>query len=136
MIVAIVLQLLLPDQLSLRPVPSFLLPALEAALVVGLIIANPVRFERQVGRDQRWASLVLILLITPANARLGRAADPGDRGRAHGRQTAGPLLTSGAAIWITNVIAFALWYWEFDRGGPVHRAHGHASSTRTSCSRR
>jgi uncharacterized membrane protein len=22
------------------------------------------------------------------------------------------------------VIAFALWYWEFDRGGPVHRAHG------------
>ena len=33
------------------------------------------------------------------------------------------LLASGAAIWATNVIAFALWYWEFDRGGPVHRAH-------------
>jgi uncharacterized membrane protein len=27
-------------------------------------------------------------------------------------------------VWATNVIAFALWYWEFDRGGPVHRAEG------------
>jgi uncharacterized membrane protein len=23
------------------------------------------------------------------------------------------------------VIIFALWYWEFDRGGPVSRAHAH-----------
>jgi uncharacterized membrane protein len=29
---------------------------------------------------------------------------------------------TGAAIWLTNVIVFALWYWEFDRGGPVARA--------------
>ena len=35
-----------------------------------------------------------------------------------------PLLASGASIWATNVIAFALWYWEFDRGGPVERAEG------------
>ena len=27
------------------------------------------------------------------------------------------------AIWFTNVIAFALWYWQFDRGGPAARAH-------------
>ena len=26
------------------------------------------------------------------------------------------------AIWLTNVIVFGLWYWEFDRGGPVARA--------------
>ena len=32
------------------------------------------------------------------------------------------LLLTGAAIWLTNVIVFALWYWEFDRGGPVERA--------------
>ena len=32
------------------------------------------------------------------------------------------LLVTGGAIWVTNVIAFALWYWEFDRGGPVARA--------------
>ncbi len=34
------------------------------------------------------------------------------------------ILASGAGIWLTNVIAFALWYWEFDRGGPVARAAG------------
>jgi hypothetical protein len=38
--------------------------------------------------------------------------------------SAGPLLASGASIWATNVIAFALWYWEFDRGGPIPRAEG------------
>lgn len=26
------------------------------------------------------------------------------------------LLGTGAAIYITNVIVFALWYWAFDRG--------------------
>ena len=33
------------------------------------------------------------------------------------------LLVSGGVIWLTNVIAFGLWYWEFDRGGPVARAN-------------
>jgi hypothetical protein len=31
------------------------------------------------------------------------------------------LLLKGATIWATNVIAFGLWYWAFDRGGPVRR---------------
>jgi hypothetical protein len=33
------------------------------------------------------------------------------------------LLGSGAAIWLTNVTVFALWFWELDRGGPAARAH-------------
>ena len=37
--------------------------------------------------------------------------------------TAGPLLISGVVIWLTNVIVFGMWYWEFDRGGPAARAH-------------
>jgi uncharacterized membrane protein len=37
---------------------------------------------------------------------------------------AGPLLAGGAAIWLTNVLAFGLAYWEFDRGGPAVRASG------------
>jgi uncharacterized membrane protein len=24
-------------------------------------------------------------------------------------------------VWLTNLIAFALWFWELDRGGPVQR---------------
>lgn len=41
------------------------------------------------------------------------------------------LLSSGAAIRATNVIAFALWYWEFDRGGPYARVHDSSPATRT-----
>jgi uncharacterized membrane protein len=43
--------------------------------------------------------------------------------------SAGPLLRIGGGIWLTNVIVFALWYWELDRGGPVARACGTRSHT-------
>ena len=43
--------------------------------------------------------------------------------RGTGIRTPSELLLTGAAIWLTNVIVFGLWYWEFDRGGPVARAH-------------
>jgi hypothetical protein len=121
-IAAIVLQILLPNSLN-QPVPHTLLPILEGALLVGLSVANPVRIERR-GPVIRAASIGLIMLITAANAvsavlliRAIVTAQPMT-------SFAGPLLTSGASIWATNVIAFGLWYWEFDRGGPVHRAEG------------
>jgi len=31
------------------------------------------------------------------------------------------LLFSGALLWLTNVIVFALWYWRLDGGGPTAR---------------
>jgi hypothetical protein len=34
------------------------------------------------------------------------------------------LLVSGGAIWLTNVIAFGLWYWDVDGGGAAARARG------------
>ena len=121
-IVAIVLQLRLPDQLTMHPLPQYLLPVLEGGVLVALAIANPVRIERR-GPFVRWVSIVLILILTTANAAsavlLIQHIILGHAGTAPG-----PLLASGAAIWGTNVIAFALWYWEFDRGGPVHRAYG------------
>ena len=123
-IVAITLQLLLPPHLT-GPLPRWVLPALEGALLIGLSIANPVRIERR-GKPVRAASIVLILLITLANAAsavllihaIVRGTSPPTK--------AAPLLASGASIWATNVIAFALWYWEFDRGGPVNRSLGTA----------
>lgn len=118
---AIVLQLLLPTRYT-QPLPHWLLPTLEVALLIGLTIANPVRIERR-GPMVRAASIVLIALMTIANVAsailLIRAILEGKAG-----SDAAPLFATGASIWATNVIAFALWYWEFDRGGPVHRAHG------------
>jgi uncharacterized membrane protein len=120
-IAAIVLELLLPPRLE-TPLPQALLPSLEGALLVGLAVANPVRIEKH-GAFVRAASIALIFLITAANLTSGvlliRAILEERAGSA-----AGPLLASGASIWATNVIAFALWYWEFDRGGPLKRAQG------------
>ncbi len=121
-IAAIVLQGLLPRRLALQP--DYLLPVLEGALFIGLLIANPVRFERR-STTARAGSIVLVLLVTLANAwSAARLVLEIVDGRAAG--TPVQLLTAGGTVWATNVIAFALWYWEFDRGGPVHRSMGRA----------
>ena len=121
-VAALVLQGLLPQRLA--PHPVVLLPALEIALFIGLLIANPVRFERR-SAVVRAASIVLVFLVTLDNAwsavRLVLEIVEG-----HAPGTPAQLLAAGGTVWATNVIAFALWYWEFDRGGPVHRSLGKA----------
>ena len=121
-VVAIVLQLLLPNRLT-EPLPHFLLPALEGVLLIGLAIANPVRIERG-GKTVRAASIGLILVITAANATSAGLLVRVIVELLPGAGTAPLLLTSGASVWGTNVIAFALWYWEFDSRGPLNRAQG------------
>lgn len=37
-------------------------------------------------------------------------------------KSANSLLAFGGSIWLTNVVIFSLWFWEFDRGGPGARA--------------
>lgn len=118
--VAIVLQVGLPDRLTFHP--TWLLPTFEVALLIGLVAANPYRIERE-SRALRTASLVLIAVVTIDNIwSAGKLVD-GLLNSTLGSD-AGPLLASGASIYVTNVIVFALWYWELDRGGPVARLHG------------
>jgi hypothetical protein len=117
---AIVLQVLLPDRLILHP--RWLLPGMEIALLVALIAADPVRLERR-HPLLRLGSLGLVAAMTLANGAsaallialllTGRAGDD-----------AVSLVGSGAAIYATNIIAFGVWYWELDRGGPVARMAG------------
>lgn len=39
-----------------------------------------------------------------------------------GHETSGAhLLLKGGTVWLTNVVLFGLWFWLFDRGGPVSR---------------
>lgn len=35
-----------------------------------------------------------------------------------------PLLSTGAALWLSNMVVFGLWYWQLDRGGPEKRQSG------------
>jgi len=118
MIAAIGLQVVLPDRLNLSS--RFLLPAIEAALLLVLIALNPRRIDRA-SRPLRLLGLTLIAVASVANAysaaRLVLGLVNGTEG-----DTAGPLLSTGAAIYLTNILVFALWYWELDRGGPAARA--------------
>jgi hypothetical protein len=118
--VAIALQVVLPDRLVIHP--AWLLPSMEGALMVGLIAANPRRINRT-SNPLRAASITLIALISLANAwSSGQLIDGIINGT--GGSNASVLLSRGASIYLTNIIVFALWYWEWDRGGPVARAQG------------
>jgi hypothetical protein len=122
-VVVIVLQLLLPSQVALRP--RYLIPVIELALLAVLIAYNPGRIER---RDPmlRRLSLTLTAVLFAANAGSGAAlVIELLRGQASDRPSV--LLATGGAIYATNVVVFALWYWELDRGGPVARGQGVAA---------
>jgi hypothetical protein len=69
----------------------------------------------------------LIGLISAVNASAAVRLVAGIIGNARFSNNANILLASGGAIWLTNVIAFGLWYWDLDRGGAAARALGTAS---------
>jgi uncharacterized membrane protein len=121
MVVAIGLQIAVPGRLAMLS-PVWILPALQGVLLIALAVANPGRINRE-SSALRALGLTLAALISFANAwsvvRLSIGLVQGTEGG-----DAGPLLVTGGVIWLTNVIVFGLWYWEFDRGGPVARALG------------
>jgi uncharacterized membrane protein len=101
--------------------------ALLVVLLGALIIGDPGRIDR----DRPWLhnlTSVLIGLITIANADAAVRLVVGIINTSSFTQNAKVLLASGAAIWLSNIIAFALWYWNLDRGGPAARAAGSSSS--------
>jgi hypothetical protein len=116
-VLAGVLYGLLPEGLLLGP--RLLIPALEAVLLVALVVTNPRRLTRET-RFSRAASLLLSGLVAITNLfALGLLV----HGLVSGAKANGADLLIGALqVWATNVIAFALLYWEMDRGGPVSRA--------------
>jgi len=118
-VVAAALQLLLPNQFTLLPV-RWLLPALELLLLATLIALNPVRLSRYSPAGRR-LGLLVVALISLDNAASAVLLDTRLIAGTAGDQ-AGPLLAAAAAIYLTNVIAFGIWYWELDRGGPFARA--------------
>ena len=115
-LVAIGLYAALPETLVLGP--RVVVPVVEIALLVPLIAFNPRRMTRET-RLMRRLSIILVLVTAAANtvalALLVRLLVRG--GTADGRQ----LLLGAAQVWLTNIIVFALAYWELDRGGPVRR---------------
>ncbi len=117
--VAIALQLVLPHQFAIDP--WWLIPGIEAVIAVGLLVTNPIRIDRH-SAMVRNASMMLIAVLTAANT---WSAVQLVKGLVNGSiNDPSRLLWTGGAIWLTNVIAFSLWYWELDRGGPGRRSEG------------
>lgn len=116
---AIMLQIAIPKHYTL--VPRWPLISLEVLLIVVLVTLNPVRLTRHT-RLGRSASLLLLGAITFDNV---ASAVLLDTHIITGKVSNDPavLLGSGAAIFVTNVIAFGIWYWELDRGGPIVRCN-------------
>jgi hypothetical protein len=88
-----------------------------------LIIGDPGRIDR----EARWLRVTtgsLIGLITLANATAAIKLVIDILGTAPFTNNARTLLTAGGAIWLTNVIAFGLLYWDVDGGGAAARARG------------
>ena len=117
-VVAIALQVVLPTSLIQGLGPRWLIPAVEGVLLVALLITNPHQVDRAES-NLRLLSLAMIAVITVANVvalgELIRALL--DHTTAAGRT----LVFASVPIWLTNVIAFGLWYWEVDRGGVTAR---------------
>jgi len=120
LLAAIALQLGLPERLTVGP--RWLVPGLEAALLVGLSLATPRQLEHE-HTVRRRIAIALTAFVSAANVFslvalthfLLHHSTPNPR----------QLIGSGVLIWLTNFLIFALWYWEMDRGGPGRRAAGH-----------
>jgi uncharacterized membrane protein len=97
------------------------------ALLLPLSLGAPRRHPN----EPKWARIAAVALIAVVNLSnvisLGLLVDALlHGGKALGLQLSThpgtTLFFAAINIWLTNVIVFALWYWELDRGGPDERS--------------
>lgn len=102
----------LPEPLSVGP--SWGLAAFVGVLLIPIIVT----YRRGVYGMSRILTLIANAVITLAMiASLVFLIE----GIPQHREDPRVLLRAAAALWITNVLVFALWYWKLDGGGPVVR---------------
>ncbi len=119
-LLVVLLQLTLP--VPYRLADRWLVAGVELLLLLAVNVLSQGRVERGT-RLVRWLGLALLTVMSLANLdALVRLVHQLLTGTEH--QDAGALLLTGASIWLANVVVFALWYWEFDQGGPFARLTG------------
>ena len=91
----------------------------EAVLMLALFAISPGRINQH-HKPSWWLGVTLAGVMTVSN--VGSAIRLVD-GIIHSSvKSPTNLLAFGGSIWLTNIVVFSLWYWEFDRGGPGARA--------------
>jgi hypothetical protein len=112
MLAAAGVYLALPEPLSLGP--SWLL------LVIIILLLIPISLSYRYGHHN-----VTRILTFAANGIITMAMIASlvflVRGIPQHLETPKALLRSASALWITNILVFALWYWKLDAGGPLRR---------------
>jgi hypothetical protein len=94
--------------------PKWALPVFIVVLLTPTVVAHrmgKLSWNRTLGIII--SSVITLALI--ASVGLLVAAVPSHK------ETPVELLSSGAELWLTNVLVFALWYWRLDGGGPTLR---------------
>jgi uncharacterized membrane protein len=114
--VVIALNLALPERVTAGP--SWLVPSVAGALLLALVIITPARADRHRGGVRHFALAVIGLVSLASLASLCLLVHYLINGGAAGGRE---LILAGVGLWATNVLLFAVWYWELDRGGPVAR---------------
>jgi hypothetical protein len=117
MAINIALRVWLPGEAAVR-VP-WLLPGIEAVLLVVLVTSNPSGAVER--RRLRRVAIVLVAALVLA-ALWSTVFLVSDLIRGKGVSTsASELLASGAVVWLGNNLAFGMLYWLMDGGGPLAR---------------
>lgn len=98
--------------------PRWLIPAIEVVLLATLVVINPTRLTTET-RLSRVASLALVtvIIVTNSASLVLLLRDLTSTQPTTGRD----LLVAALQVWVTNMIAFALIFWELDRGGAIAR---------------
>ena len=102
----------LPERLSVGP--GWLLLAIVFVLVIALVISYR-RGHYNVARILTFTATGAITVAMVASLAFLIEGIP------HHRDSAQTLLRAAVALWVTNVLIFALWYWKLDAGGPLNR---------------
>ena len=100
-------------------------PYIAAVVLIAPMLAEQLTRNRRLVPLERaviylfaWSSFVLMLWMLARLVHLMVSPEQNVGGL--------PLLASAIALWVINVLVFALLYWEVDRGGPDARANGEA----------
>ncbi len=110
-----------PALFTVASLPVF--PLIVVALLAVLVLGDPGRIDRR----SRWLRDVSFLLVGVLilGAIMGTIVLVVElvNGAPEVSQ-AGPLLIFGTKVWLGNIVAFSLLYWNLDSGGPAERVHG------------
>ena len=115
-----VLTVLLPDEPSKGR--TWLLVLIEGALLVALIVSGQVRLTRRASHIRILSIALVAVLVSYTLVVTWELIDDLIHG---GKETnsASALLSAGSVVWVSNILAFSLLYWELDGGGSAARTH-------------